>query len=34
MIQAVRQSMSVFGENQRLADDITMVSLKMAGKVN
>ena len=34
MIQAVRQSMSAFSENQRLADDITMVSLKMAGKVN
>jgi hypothetical protein len=29
MIQSVRQSMSAFGENQRLADDITMVALKM-----
>ena len=31
MIQSVRQSMSAFGENQRLADDITMVALKMTG---
>jgi sigma-B regulation protein RsbU (phosphoserine phosphatase) len=31
MIQSVRQSVSAFGENQRLADDITMIALKMTG---
>ncbi|MBI5353186.1 MAG: SpoIIE family protein phosphatase [Chloroflexi bacterium] len=31
MIQTVRQSLSDFGENQRIADDITMIALKMTG---
>lgn len=31
LIQTLRRSMSVFGENQRLADDITMIALRMTG---
>ncbi len=31
LIQTVRQSMSAFGENQRPADDVTLITLKMIG---
>lgn len=30
-LQAVRQSMSAFGENKPLADDVTMIALKVSG---
>jgi len=31
MVQAVKQQVGAFGENQRPADDITIITLKMAG---
>lgn len=31
LLQAVRQAVSAYGENRRLADDVTMVALKISG---